>query len=151
MYENTEYLTTTSDVHRPFTQTSSNILFKPNFATSDRHVLRFFGYFKESVPESNFETERVRRLIIYLYLVDNSISINEEKQLNSGIPQGSFLARQSVPCSSEPSRFINAWDFRLGQYINIFNKQIFVYNIDDYTRRFFESNNKPQPEPQLCE
>jgi len=52
----------------------------------DRHVLRFYGFFKESVVESNLENHRVRKLIIYYYLDDNSVSIIEPKKENSGIP-----------------------------------------------------------------
>ncbi|MBS1889869.1 MAG: hypothetical protein JST59_01120 [Actinobacteria bacterium] len=35
----------------------------------------------------------ISQIILYFYLEDNSISINEEKQENSGIPQGIFLKR----------------------------------------------------------
>ena len=59
-------------------------------------VLRFYGYFKESVVESRLENYRIRKLIIYFYLEDNSVSIIEPKQTNSGIPQGAFVKRQKV-------------------------------------------------------
>ena len=52
----------------------------------DKRVLRFFGYFKESAVESNLETYRLRKLIIYFYLEDGSLSAIEPKQMNSGIP-----------------------------------------------------------------
>jgi len=42
----------------------------------DRHVLRFFGYFKESVVESSLENNRNRKVKLLFYLEDNSISIN---------------------------------------------------------------------------
>lgn len=144
-------MTSTADAHRPFMQTGASVLFKPNFAKADRHVLRFFGYFKESVPESNLETERVRRLICHLYLVDNTVSINEEKMLNSGIPQGSFLKRQNVPHHVETNRFVNAWDFKIGEYTEIFGKRIYIYEADDYTRSFYQQSGKPQPNPSTCE
>ena len=37
------------------------------------------GYFKESVVESRLETDRLRKLIIYYYLEDNSLSMLEPK------------------------------------------------------------------------
>lgn len=63
----------------------------------DRHVLRlkklfsnsidrFQGYFKEAVVESALENYRVRKVIIFYYLEDNSVSITEPKLENSGIP-----------------------------------------------------------------
>jgi EF-hand domain-containing protein 1 len=56
-------------------------------------VLRFYGYFKESVVESRLENYRIRGLIIYYFLEDRSIMITEPKQVNSGTPQGAFLKR----------------------------------------------------------
>ena len=45
----------------------------------DRHVLRFSGFFKESVVESALENFRVRKVTIFYYLEDHSISITESK------------------------------------------------------------------------
>ena len=59
-------------------------------------VLRFFGYFKESVVESRLENYRIRKVIMYYFLEDRSILITEPKQVNSGTPQGAFLKRQVV-------------------------------------------------------
>ena len=50
-------------------------------------VLRWFGYFKEVVPESPRETYRVRRVALHYYLVDDTMDVEEPKQLNSGIDQ----------------------------------------------------------------
>ncbi len=50
-------------------------------------VLRFYGFFKEAVVESNIENHRVRKVIIYYYLEDDSMHIAEPHQDNSGIPQ----------------------------------------------------------------
>lgn len=50
-------------------------------------VLRWYGYFKEAVPESPRETYRVRRIVFHYYLVDDTMDVEEPKQLNSGIDQ----------------------------------------------------------------
>lgn len=50
-------------------------------------MLRFFGYFKEAIVESNIENHRVRKVILYYYLEDDSMHVAEPKQDNSGIPQ----------------------------------------------------------------
>eukprot|EP00913_Durusdinium_trenchii_P034056 g31878.t1 len=44
----------------------------PAWDAFDRHVLRFSGYFKESVVEANLENHRVRKAIIYYYLEDRN-------------------------------------------------------------------------------
>lgn len=50
-------------------------------------VLRWFGYFKEAVPESPVENHRVRKLVVCHYLTDDTTEILEPKVGNSGIWQ----------------------------------------------------------------
>jgi hypothetical protein len=60
--------------------------FEPTFVKLDKVVLRFDGYFKEAVVESNLENWRKRQVIIFYYLEDSTLMINEPKQVNSGTP-----------------------------------------------------------------
>ena len=72
-----------STMHEHFTSTSgkeSNKLCQPDWVRLDRHVLRFYGFFKESVVESNAENARNRKIKLLFYLEDNSLSMNEEKK-----------------------------------------------------------------------
>lgn len=62
--------------------------FIPDYVAFDKKVLRFYAYFKETVPESPDEHYRVRNAIIYYHLDDDSMHIYEPPQLNSGLPQG---------------------------------------------------------------
>jgi hypothetical protein len=41
-------------------------------------VLRFWGYFKEAVTESNIENHRVRRVVLYYYLADDSLQVGRQ-------------------------------------------------------------------------
>ena len=54
-------------------------------------VLRFFGYFKQTVYESPNEFFRVRPVTILYYLEDDSMQIFEDLVENSGIPQVIFI------------------------------------------------------------
>ena len=65
-------------IHNISTDTSK--LYQPDWVRLDRHVLRFYGFFKETVVESNSENARNRKVKVLFYLEDNSISINEEKK-----------------------------------------------------------------------
>ena len=56
----------------------------------------YFGYFKESIVEKELESGRIRLLVIYYYLTDDTISIVDTRQENSGIPQGGFLSRGHI-------------------------------------------------------
>ena len=50
-------------------------------------MLMFTGYFREAVPHSPTEQERVRHIKLYVYTKDNTIAIFEPPQHNSGLPQ----------------------------------------------------------------
>ncbi len=70
--------------------------FEPTFVKLDKQVLRFFGYFQESVTESAKESYKIRKVIIMYYLDDCTLAVTEPRQQNSGTPQGIFLKRQMV-------------------------------------------------------
>ena len=54
-------------------------------------VLRWYGYFKEAVTESAVENFRVRKVVMFFYLEDNSCQVVEPKEDNSGLPQVAAL------------------------------------------------------------
>lgn len=74
---NTPFLSTSHDHFNPKNvNKDSSKLYQPDWVYLDRHVLRFYGYFKESVVERNGENSRNRKVKLLFYLEDNSISIN---------------------------------------------------------------------------
>ena len=118
--------------------------YEPDFVKFDKQVLRFYGYFKESVVENELENARIRLLIIYYYLLDESVSIIDIKQENSGIPQGSFLKKGKV--YKEDGSLYKYTDFVVGKDVLIYGKVIRIYDCDSYTRDFFKINGFTQPE-----
>lgn len=70
--------------------------FQPDWVKLDKQVLRFYGFFRESIVESKFEDSRVRKLTVYFYVTDGTISIYEDRETNSGIIQGQFLKRGKI-------------------------------------------------------
>lgn len=144
-HHNLDYQTTTLSTYAPFVRAEAQEQFQPKYVHLDRQVLRFYGYFKESVPESNLENFRVRNLIVKIHLEDNSLEIIERKQNNSGIPQGNFFARKNVLRADGSGHFLNAYDFEVGKATEVHGKQIFCFDCDNYTREFYESIGKVQP------
>ena len=69
----------------------------PRYVKTDKVCLRFYGYFQESVNDSNDEISRVRPVTLYYFVVDDSIQIVEPKSNNSGMPQGALVKRHRVP------------------------------------------------------
>jgi len=51
-------------------------------------VLKFKGWYKESVPENPSEQYRIRYVDILYFLEDDSMTIIEPKVENSGLSQG---------------------------------------------------------------
>ena len=47
--------------------------YEPDYVKLDKKVLRYFGYFKESIVEKELESGRIRLLVIYYYLTDDTI------------------------------------------------------------------------------
>lgn len=110
---------------------SNNEQFQPDYVKYDKQVLRFYGYYKEAVVESKKEYARIRKLIICYYLVDGTVSISEEKEMNSGIVQGVYLKRTKIDD-------INSYnDLQIGKDIYIHGKYIKLYDCDDYTKEFY--------------
>mmetsp|Transcript_4937 Transcript_4937/g.4122 ORF Transcript_4937/g.4122 Transcript_4937/m.4122 type:complete len:104 (+) Transcript_4937:460-771(+) len=70
--------------------------------------------------------------------------MSESQQTNSGIVQGPFLKRQKVLRADGSGKFINVFDFKIGEPMNIYGKSIMITDCDTYTREFYELNGKPQ-------
>ena len=100
-------------------------------------MLRFYGYFKESVVESRLENYKIRKMTVLYHLEDNSIMIIEPKEVNSGTPQGTFLKRQMVLKQDGSGTPLLPNDFRIGTDVSIFGRFIRITDCDEYTREFF--------------
>jgi len=120
-----------------------NEQFEPTFVKLDKQVLRFYGYFKESVVESRMENMRIHKVMIYYFLEDKSIMIIEPKEENSGMPQGAFLKRQMVLRGDGMTPFMPQ-DFRVGLDVGIHGRAIRITDCDEYTRAFFDNLGQAQ-------
>lgn len=105
----------------------------------DRMVLRFEAYFQEHIVETPNENFRIRRCLIYYYLTDNTIHVNEPKIENSGINQGIFIRRQQIPkdLKNFPREFFGWEDLAVGKNITFFEHTFHITNCDGFTRAFY--------------
>ncbi|TGZ64345.1 hypothetical protein CRM22_006425 [Opisthorchis felineus] len=124
--------------------------FVPAHVALDKKVLRFYGYFKETVNESPLEHYRVRYVQIFYFLEDDSIQIMEPHQNNSGIPQGKLVRRHRIPKNDMGDPY-NWRDLNLGVNLAIYGRVYRITNCDKFTHDFLESEgvevNPPEPEP----
>jgi len=114
----------------------------PAWDALDRHVLRFYGFFKESVVESNLENYRVRHCVIMYYLEDDTCHVTERKQDNSGIPQGQLIRRHRFP--GPDGGYLKWQDLRVGETLNIYGRCIMVSDCDPWTRQFYLDQEQEQ-------
>ena len=106
----------------------------PAWLKYDRKVLRFYGYFVEDVEQSSYETQRVRKVVIYYYLADSAIHIAEPKVANSGMPQGVLVAKTKA---SNPAGGVYApADFMIGGLVHVHARTFVVTDADKATRAY---------------
>ncbi|XP_066451391.1 EF-hand domain-containing protein 1 [Eleutherodactylus coqui] len=112
--------------------------FIPVYVAFDKKVLRFDAYFKETVPISQDEHYRVRRVSVYYYLEDDTISVVEPPVGNSAIPQGTFIKRQRHPKNDSGDHY--HWkDLNVGINITLYGRTLRIVSCDKFTQDFLES------------
>eukprot|EP00438_Fugacium_kawagutii_P029911 Skav232657 [mRNA] locus=scaffold698:62079:62777:+ [translate_table: standard] len=114
----------------------------PAWIKHDKQVLRFYGFFQETVTERPDENARYRHVSIMYHMEDGTMSMHEAKVENSGIAQGPFLKRQKV-MREDGLAYLGPDDLKVGTEITIFGRTIHINGCDRFTRWFFEH------EPQL--
>jgi hypothetical protein len=114
----------------------------PAHVAYEHLVLRFYAYFRESVPESNDEIYRVRYVKIYVYLEDDSVMIEENHVRNSGMTQGVLLRRMKVinPSILPLGTFYKISDFNVGISIDLSGVVYRIYACDEFTEEYFKSS-----------
>ena len=78
--------------------------------------MQYHAWFKEPVPESPLETERLHKCDIYFYLEDKTIQVVEHKQTNSGLPQGDMVKKLLIP-KPEGGGFFTEKDLFVGAQV----------------------------------
>lgn len=112
--------------------------FVPDYVHLDREVLRYDAYFKEAVHDSRIENFRVRRMLIYYYVLDDTLQISEPKVENSGMQVGAtkaapFLARQ--PVLKPDGSPLRAEDLLVGANLDLHGRVLRIIDADAHTRQ----------------
>lgn len=94
--------------------------FLPRFVACDKQVLRFFGWFREAVPDSPLEAWRVRRVHLLVYLEDGTMQVTEPPQPNSGLVQGTLVRRHALP--KDGGGVLGLGDLAVGAAVRIYGR-----------------------------
>merc|ERR1712106_156426 len=126
--------------------------FVPAHLAYDKKVLKFTGYFQETLPtgiEENCPNYRYRFVEIFYYLEDDSISFIEPVIENSGTPQGKLLQRQRLP-KDDLGNSYHWTDLNCGVDMLVYGRVYHITGCDEYTASFFASEGvKLNPQEQL--
>eukprot|EP00929_Paragymnodinium_shiwhaense_P075599 TRINITY_DN3866_c0_g4_i1.p1 TRINITY_DN3866_c0_g4~~TRINITY_DN3866_c0_g4_i1.p1 ORF type:complete len:745 (+),score=213.71 TRINITY_DN3866_c0_g4_i1:102-2336(+) len=117
----------------------------PAWDALDRHVLRFQGYFKEAVVETNLENYRIRRITLYYYLEDDTCQITEPRTDNSGMPQGTLIRRHRLP--KPDGGYISPEDLAVNKDLNVYARTIRLTDCDPFTREYYQQMGVEQDGP----
>ncbi|NXN13466.1 EFHC1 protein, partial [Indicator maculatus] len=112
--------------------------FIPAHVAFDKKILRFYAYFQEDVPLSTEERYRIRQVVIFYYLEDDSMYVVEPVVKNSGIPQGKHIRRHRVPKNERGDHY--HWkDLNRGVSITMYGRTYRIVDCDPFTQVFLES------------
>ncbi|KAI9141005.1 hypothetical protein BKA69DRAFT_1167065 [Paraphysoderma sedebokerense] len=110
--------------------------FIPEFVANDKVVLRFGGYFKQTVHES-VEQYLLRKILVLYYIEDDSITVVEPPIENSGILQGVLIKRQKL--KKNENEFYTIRDFNLGVNVTFHGKTFRIVECDKFTEGYMEN------------
>ena len=117
----------------------STLRLEPSWLKHDKEVLTYVLYFKEAVMESPVENHRVRSCCLRYHLENDTISITEPKECNSGLVQGLFLVRSKVTNPYTGQRY-QPEDFLIGSEHTIFGRRFRVINCDKGARDYLQKS-----------
>uniref|UniRef100_A0A672GTH0 DM10 domain-containing protein n=1 Tax=Salarias fasciatus TaxID=181472 RepID=A0A672GTH0_SALFA len=124
--------------------------FIPAHVTLDKKVLRYYAYFVEDVLDSPEVGQCVRPVVIYYYLVDDSMCIFEPRVQNSGTQQGKRIKRQRFP-KNDRGEYYKWKDLNLRMDLDVYGVKYHITQCDAFTKEFMESEgilvNDPEPMP----
>lgn len=96
-------------------------------------MLRFHGYFEQRVLDSPVEEHRVRRVVVYYHLEDDSMCIVEPVVDNSGLVQGKLIKRQRLP-KNERGDLYHWKDLNLAMDLMVYGVVYRIADCDAFTR-----------------
>ncbi|XP_077473265.1 EF-hand domain-containing family member C2 isoform X1 [Stigmatopora argus] len=116
----------------------------------ESNVLKFYA---KMVTTSQVDSDR--EFIVSFYLSDDSISVFERTQKNSGVLGGMFLARGRVKkpgqelFKSEPSEYFAAQDLHVGAVLSLNNRLFELLDADEYTFTYLEQHAEQFPKANI--
>lgn len=100
-------------------------------------ALRILGKFEDPAAQEDMD----RKFVITFYLSDDTVSIFEPPQQNSGIIGGKFLERSQMLNPDSGENFL-PFDFKLGAVVQLNKYRFRLLDCDEFTRKYIESKGE---------
>jgi hypothetical protein len=100
-------------------------------------ALRMLGKFEDPTVQEDMD----RKFVITFYLSDDTISIFEPPQQNSGIIGGKFLERCQI-LNPETGDNYSPFDFQVGLVVELNKYRFRLLDCDEFSRKYIESNGE---------
>ncbi|XP_019871659.1 EF-hand domain-containing family member C2-like [Aethina tumida] len=124
------------------------VLELPAWICFDKQILQFDAFFQETLQEVRCTPYIVRKVKIYFFLEDGTIQVIEPKVKNSGISQGTLIARTRIRFPEPMSEnFYDILDFNIGREVEFFGRVFKITNCDQFTRQFLNRCGIAVPDP----
>ncbi|CRK98354.1 CLUMA_CG011714, isoform A [Clunio marinus] len=116
---------------------STNKVLIPSWRVYEKKMLRFYGYFKETLPETRTPYQ-IRRIKLIYFLEDDTIQIIEPLS-DSGVVNGCLVSRQRI---MKPAPFntehITLLDLNVNETIRLLDRVYHITDCDKFTRNFLQ-------------
>ncbi|KAJ3377330.1 EF-hand domain-containing member C2 [Lobulomyces angularis] len=106
-----------------------------------RRVLKYDGISLrfEAKLMSKSKIDRERRFIINLYPADDTISVFEPRQRNSGIIGGKFMEK-GRNLKPDNKSYYHTFDFKIGEIITLHGHQFHLTDADEFAKKFMKEH-----------
>jgi hypothetical protein len=117
----------------------------PSWTVFEKQVLRFYAYFKETLPEVNRIPYQIRSVKISFFLDDDTIQIHE---LRGELGTQCLVSRQRIR-KARPlhDSYITLLDFNVDTTISLLDRVYHVTDCDVFTRNFLNRLGISVPTP----
>ncbi|XP_031332726.1 EF-hand domain-containing family member C2-like isoform X2 [Photinus pyralis] len=120
----------------------------PSWIGFDKQILRFYAFFRETLQEHRCAPFQIRKVVIYFFLEDGTIQVMEPKIDNSGISQGTLLARARVRFPAPMNaNFYDVMDLNVGNEVEFYGRVYKITDCDKFTRNFLNRCGIAVPDP----
>jgi len=105
---------------------------------NDGKILRYTARFVDAKEE-----HKDRVFVVNYFLFDDTLSIHEPPQRNSGIVTGKFLEK-GTHANGVNGKLFSQQDLYPGAIIEVYNQQFEIVGTDEYTSKYFRNSDQPR-------